>query len=69
MCDSLGQSDQKVKAYKLKMFGQTVVYKTQDEMLESIKMDTEDYGKTEIEIEVTEMYEHEIDGLPEFEGY
>lgn len=69
MCDSLGMSDKKVKAYKLTMLGQTVVFKSQDQMIESIKSDTDDFGKTEIEIEVTEMYEHEIEELPEFEGY
>lgn len=69
MCDSLGQSDQKVKVYKLTMLGQTVVYLNPDQMLESIKEDMDDYGKTEIEIEVAEMYEHEFDVLPEFEGY
>lgn len=69
MCDSLGQSDQKIKVYKLIMFGQTLVCKSQNEMLEIIKIETEDFGKTEFEIEVAEMYEHQIDALPEFDGF
>lgn len=69
MCDSLGQSDQKITAYELTMFGQTVVYRNRDEMLMAIKLDSEDCEKVKIKIKAVEMYEHEFDQLPEFEGY
>jgi hypothetical protein len=70
MCDSLGQSAQKVKVWQLKMLGQSIIFDSHDDLIEAVRLDTiESDDENEIVITPKWMYKHEIENLPEFEGY
>ncbi len=72
MCDSLGQSDQKVTVFILHALASKVIFPTIEDVNEEIKNHIEELpiGESiDIVIEKTEMFEHELDEMPEFEGY
>lgn len=72
MCDSLGQSDQKIEIWKLTMLGKTVCFNNFEAVLDTIELEIEDFSedkKVEVEIKMVKMHEHELKKLPEFVGY
>jgi hypothetical protein len=72
MCDSLGISDEKINVFKFTMLGQSIIYRTADEVIEAIKLEIDDNAGTfdlEFSLSRVEMKESEFENLPEFEGY
>lgn len=70
MCDSLGQSDQKIKVWKVEVFGSWIIFNSLDDLLDSLKYDLSEINEPEnLIISPVWMYEHELDKLPEFEGH
>lgn len=70
MCDSLGQSDQKVKVWKLQLFGSWIVFNNLKDLISHLERDLEEIQEPEdITVSPVCIYEHELEKLPEFEGY
>lgn len=70
MCDSLGQSDQKIKVWKLEVFGSWIIFNSLEGLIASLAYDIEDIDEsTDIIISPIWMHEHEYENLPEFEGH
>jgi hypothetical protein len=70
MCDSLGQSDQKIKVWKLQVFGSWIIFNSLKDLIASLECDLDGIEEPEdIIISPVWMYEHELENLPEFEGH
>lgn len=70
MRNTKGQSDQKIKVWKVEVFGSWVIFKSLPDLLDSLKCDLEEItDPEEIIISPVWMYEYEFNKLPEFEGY
>lgn len=70
MCDSLGQSDQKIKVWKLQLFGSWIIFTCLQDLISHLECDLQEIQESEdIIISPVWIYEHELEKLPEFEGY
>ena len=73
MCDSLRQYDQKIKVWKLEVMGCWTIWDNFEDLKNHFdELFNENFSVGDIQditIECKEMYEHEIENLPEFEGY
>ena len=47
MCDSTGQSDQKIKLWKLKIFGSWIIFRSLKDLISSLECDLENIEEPE----------------------
>ena len=70
-----GTNDQKIKVFRLQIFGSWIIFGSMKGLIDSLECDLEsledsnENDSIEIEIECVYMTQHEYENLPEFEGY